>query len=306
MATDKYPLAVWKGDGKSGGSYTSGPWKVVLHTTETAGLPGYNGGYSAPHITYIPATREWVQHTSFLTAARALRNGPDPIQTNRDSAIQVEIVCYSAKDIADSSASRIWVGELADYQLDDLRAFLMWVYREFGVVEKWPGVQAYSYAEANASGFRMPMDEWDEWDGVCGHQHVGDGNTHWDPGALNWDYLISDDGEEEMIVKPGDDGKLVGRIQKFLYWSGTVELLWPDKYKLKAQPGDKPIWNDGDFGPNTEAAVRSYQERRGFEVNGWVDSWLYGDLTVWQAQTNAIANANRAVDAHVEELHGGE
>ena len=55
----RYPPATWKGDGDSGGAYSSedgvlGPWRVVIHTTETSGMPGYNGGLYAPHLTYDP------------------------------------------------------------------------------------------------------------------------------------------------------------------------------------------------------------------------------------------------------------
>ena len=68
----RWSEAEWLGNGKSGGSYTSGPFRVVLHTTETAGLPGYRLGRSAPHLTYIPKDRRWVQHTVFTTSAREL------------------------------------------------------------------------------------------------------------------------------------------------------------------------------------------------------------------------------------------
>jgi hypothetical protein len=192
----RYPEAEWRGDGESGGSYTSGPWKVVLHTTETEGIPSYDGGATAPHLTYYPKARRWVQHTSFLTAARALRNETGGVQTNRDSAIQVEIVAYSAKGIADDDPrDRLWVGALTEEQLADIGAFLRWTYKEFGVKPVWPGRQAFSYAEANKSGFRMSLSEWDRFGGVCAHQHVPE-NTHWDTGALKWSALM----EEQLHV----------------------------------------------------------------------------------------------------------
>jgi len=187
----RYPEATWKGDGQSGGSYVGKPFRVVLHTTETAGVPGYGNGATAPHITYVPKTRRWVQHTDFNTAARALRNVSGGVQTNRANALQVELVCYSAKNIADQSSSRLWVGDLTDDHYLDLRNFLSWTYDAFDVASTWPEKQAFSSREANASGFRMTGTEWNEFDGVCAHQHVPE-NTHWDTGALDWTKLMEE------------------------------------------------------------------------------------------------------------------
>ena len=200
----RYPKAIWKGDGKSGGSYVGLPFRVVLHTTETSGVPGYGNGSTAPHITYVPKTRRWVQHTEFNTAARALRNVTGGVQTNRANALQVEIVCYSAKNIADQQSSRLWVGDLTDDHYADLRGFLNWTYGQFSVAPMWPEKQALSSAEANAPGFRMTSVEWNQFDGVCAHQHVPE-NTHWDTGALDWSRVIEAKGEEAMLpLNKGD------------------------------------------------------------------------------------------------------
>lgn len=183
---DRYPKATWLGNGQSGGTYTSGPFKVVLHTTETRTVPGYQSGAVAPHLTFAPASRQWYQHTELTTAARALRNEAGGAQTNRDSALQVEIVCYSAKATAEQVGG-LWVGNLTKEALDDVRALIEWT----GVPLEWPGHQALSYAEANKVGFRLTQAEWDKYAGVVGHQHVPE-NDHWDPGALDWAYLMRD------------------------------------------------------------------------------------------------------------------
>lgn len=191
MAASRYPKATWLGKGQSGGSMTGGPYKVVLHTTETAGIPTYSGGATAPHLTYYAAKRQWVQHVSFLYAARALRNEAGGVQTNRDSALQVEIVAYSDKNMVDKyGGGRVKVSQLTEANLGDLADFLKWASREFGVKLRWPGKQALSYSQANARGFRMTGPEWDAYGGVCGHQHVPE-NFHWDPGAIRWSSLIT-------------------------------------------------------------------------------------------------------------------
>jgi hypothetical protein len=185
----RFPGATWRGDGVSGGNYTGGPFKVVLHTTETRTIPGYQNGQMAPHLTYFPAGRYFVQHTSFLTASRALRNTSIPGQTNRDSALQLEIVCYSAKGIADQVGGR-WVGHLSELHLQDIAQWLIWCRDVFGVQMKWRNKTAFKYADANAPGYRMSSSVWDSWNGVARHQDVPE-NDHWDTGALDMAKLLA-------------------------------------------------------------------------------------------------------------------
>lgn len=199
-----YPKAVWKGNGVSGGSYIGVPWRLVLHTTETEVLPSYDSGAFAPHLTYSPKTRTFYQHTSLLTAARSLRNEPGGIETNRANAIQLEIICYSNKPLADAEPSRLWVGDLSPENLSDIREFAEWL----GVPPVWPGKQAASYAAANAAGFRMTESEWYAYNGICGHQHVPE-SDHWDPGMLDWDSLLSLGKENDTMwpINKGDGTK---------------------------------------------------------------------------------------------------
>ena len=182
---DRYPGAIWKGDGKSGGTWLDVPRRLVLHTTESSGIPGYQAGATAPHMTYDPDQRLFVQHTEINQAARALRNESGGVQTNRQGAIQLEVVAYSNRAIADQRPDRMWVGDLLDVHLDDLAEFTEWCIAEHGVKAEWPGRQALSYGAANTPGFRLSGSEWEKFGGICGHQHVPE-NDHWDPGAFPW------------------------------------------------------------------------------------------------------------------------
>jgi len=164
----------------------------VIHTTETSGLPSYKDGYTAPHLTYDPEFGNFYQHTDLNVAARALTNPPGGVQTNRQSALQLEIICYSNKRIADQTKSRLWVGDLTDKNYADLEDFVDFCVKNYRVKPVWPGKQAFSYSQANAPGFRMTGAQWVSYSGVCGHQHIPE-QTHWDPGALNWNQLLEDD-----------------------------------------------------------------------------------------------------------------
>ncbi len=281
MMQARYPKAIWLGDGKSGGTYLGGPWKVVLHTSETGWVPGYRGGYTAPHITYDPEWRKFYQHTSLLVAARSLRNEAGGAQTNRDQAIQLEIVCYSNKAVADGASYRQWVGDLTSAQLADIHEFIVWCAQEFGVAMVWPGKQAYSWAEANADGFRMSTNEWDDWDGVCAHQHVPEGNTHWDTGALNWNAVIYGIEEDEMQLRKGDGGFLVALAQLRYAQKGYDIGTWapydgndiPDWFTEEFVPGA-----DGDFGGTSERITKEFQADIGAPITGIIDSFTFAVL----------------------------
>lgn len=225
MVTARYPKATWLGNGRSGGTYTGGPYRVVLHTTETAWVPSYDDGRYAPHMTYFPKDRRFYQHTSFLTAARALKNESGGVETNRRRAIQLEIVCYSNRTLADTADHRLWVGDLTADHLGDIRRFLEWTYDEFGVKAEWPGKQALSSGEANADGFRMGLSEWNEFGGVCAHQHLPE-NVHWDTGALNWQALMETEDDE---VTEQDKIDIANKVAERVTASGITGWLALDR-----------------------------------------------------------------------------
>lgn len=287
---ERYPDAVWKGDGKNGGDYRGGPWKVVLHTTETPALPGYRNGTFAPHLTYIARSREWVQHTSLLVAARSLSNGPNPVETNRDSALQVEIVCYSDKVIADASSNRIWVGNLTGANLGDLRDFLVWAHDTFGVALQWPGKQAFSWAEANAPGFRMSPKDWDAYDAVCGHQHIPDVGDHWDPGALDWKTLMTFE-EDDMPFLPVNEGDGVSDEKKRADVAAIQAML--------NRAYDAGLASDGKYGPKTAQAVAGRWGGDGKSFYGNLFDDLVWDLAVKAAQSVKLEAASPTVEVYI-------
>ena len=185
----RFPAAEWKGDGLSGGSFVvSAPKRLIFHTTETEGVPSYGGGASAPHLTYYVQRRRWVQHSSLDHAARALRNAPGGVETNRQGSIQVELVCYSDKSVADKKSSRLWVGNLPQYAYDDLAEFAAWCIVELGVtnVVRLPRPTPKYGAGSPA---RMTPLEWNVFNGFAGHFEVPE-NTHWDPGAFDFERLV--------------------------------------------------------------------------------------------------------------------
>jgi hypothetical protein len=82
---------------QDGGAYIGGPFRGVIHTTEfkyyTPSKTDYYGKFDPPHFTLVMEDDDakFYQHFPINTAARALEHNPGTIDTNRRSAIQIEL-----------------------------------------------------------------------------------------------------------------------------------------------------------------------------------------------------------------------
>ncbi len=181
-----YPPAIQKLDGGASGSWSGrGEWKLVVHTTETRGMPGYTSGDFAPHLTYWPARNTWTQHYRTNRPAESVRT------FDNDQIYQIEIIAYSNRPIADRYGG-LWIGDISDAHLARLAEFVEWLRRNgIPIQSVWPGKRALSYSQANAPGFRYTPGQFYDWPGVLGHQHTPAPNTHWDPGAFPWERFIA-------------------------------------------------------------------------------------------------------------------
>lgn len=174
-----YPVAEQTVKGTSAGAYTGGPAKGVLHTTEGPSAAGaiaaFRSSGSWPHFLVDSVGHVWQFIDSGL-AARALQNLPGGVETNRDHAIQIEIVGFAAQPNNHSPA-----------QLDALRFLMRWIESVEGVKPVGPGRPfADHYGQ---SGIRFDGPTWDNFGGWCGHCHVPE-NDHWDPGAIDINILL--------------------------------------------------------------------------------------------------------------------
>lgn len=169
-----YPGAV-KADLGDAGPYLGGPYRGVIHTTEGSSYAGALASYktngSNPHFTI--KGRECWQHCPINRASRAMRNLPGGVETNRWSAVQIEVVGYAANPD--------WSPET----IETTRRLMTWIEKQTGIRPAAPRFLS------NRDGFiarldapqRMGNQAWLRWDGWCGHQHVPE-NTHWDPGTI--------------------------------------------------------------------------------------------------------------------------
>lgn len=175
----------------SGGGYFANdvPDKLVLHTTEGGTIEGavsaYRASNSWPHFTVDPRTRRKVQHISLSRSAMALYNDSSTsVETNRaGDVIQVEIVARAAETHLYDDDWYSWLATEVVRPICQEQGLPPRCTRFYGAGDGW------ILASENWVG-RMGAAEWNAYNGICGHQNVGDGNDHWDPGRLDQDRLM--------------------------------------------------------------------------------------------------------------------
>ena len=176
------PFATWEPISGPSGPYTSGPFKIVHHTTEGSSAAGAMAAYRAkkadPHFT-VDGSRIY-QHVDTGVAARALRNAPGGVQTNRDSAVQIEVVGFAGKDKAKSTLKLV-------------ARLCRWIEEQHGVPTVWPNGPPKTHRNGkDPGGHNRDAAAWESKGGHYGHCHVPE-NTHWDPGysRVEADFLLA-------------------------------------------------------------------------------------------------------------------
>ncbi|HEX8401993.1 MAG TPA: N-acetylmuramoyl-L-alanine amidase [Allosphingosinicella sp.] len=176
------PFATQKPISGASGSNLGGPFKIVHHTTEGFTAQGafdaYTANRSDPHFT-VDQTKVY-QHIDTGVGARALRNAPGGVQTNRDSAVQIEVVGFAG------SAKK-------PQTLKNVARLCRWIEATHNVPRVWPsGPPKAPRNGGDPGGHNRASVNWDTKSGHFGHSQVPE-NTHWDPAysKVELDYLMS-------------------------------------------------------------------------------------------------------------------
>ncbi len=136
-------------------------------STAEGALSAFQSHHSDPHFT-VDGTRIF-QHIDTSEGARALRNDPGGVQTNRDSAVQIELVGFAHLP-KDGRA------------LTNLARLCRWIEQTHGVPRTWPaGLPRPARNGRDPGGHNRDPQIWDSTSGHYGHSQVPE-NTHWDPG----------------------------------------------------------------------------------------------------------------------------
>jgi hypothetical protein len=223
MAQVWYPLATKDEFANSGGFIEGFGWRGVLHTTEGVSYAGAKSAYAsgkAPHFTVsfeAGKFQAW-QHIPINKAARALAHPRGTVETNRARCIQIEIVAFAATS-----------GTLQREYLDGIGKLMRWVETNTGIARS--ALNFHSDREGivlarDTSPIRLSAAEWTKFSGWCGHQHVPL-NSHWDPGAIDIDYLLSVDIGVRPMIDPPLNVEMVA-VRKDRYTDNGVYVLGKD------------------------------------------------------------------------------
>lgn len=179
----KCPFATWDPINGGLGAFNGEPFKIIHHTTEGSSYKGVRNAYqsnkSDPHFTVDASTI--YQHIDTAETARALRNPPGGVETNRSSAVQIELVGFAGRP-KDPAA------------LANVARLCRWIESVHGVPQRWPnGFPRFSTNGKDPGGHNRSSQNWVTEAGHYGHSQVPE-NDHWDPG-----YTPSEIG----VVTPG-------------------------------------------------------------------------------------------------------
>jgi len=182
---------------KTGGTFAerTDP-KGVLHTTESFSWPTYSGWTIPPHVTIKPIPGVGVvvrQHVSFAESAFALRNLDGGVQTNRDYAFQFELIGTCDPATAKNFGYYFWPNADDEVLIDLFKKVILPVSVAFNIPLQSLPFKAYPSSYGTGNTVRLSGNQWDNYTGWCGHQHVPE-NVHGDPGLFPWDRMM------ELIV----------------------------------------------------------------------------------------------------------
>ena len=234
----------------SGNRLHAGIDKIVVHTTEGSSWPGYNGGRNAPHMTANPRTRQLRQHISTGLSSKALVNKSGGVQTNNDGCFQLEIIGSCDRAYA-KKHGLYFLPNMTDDELEWLSDIFVWVHKTHGVPLTTGKLK---FVDTNAAyetaPQRMSFQEWRDFKGVCGHQHVPE-NSHWDPGKVD-----------------------VAKIVKFAQDKVNQKAPTKPKATIKLQT-DKDVKVDGRLGTQTVAKLQTFlNEQKTTKVKLKIDGRL--------------------------------
>lgn len=155
---------------------------LVLHTTETAGMPGFNHGDTAPHYVYKASTREWFMMAEYESGYVGTMKGHSTGGHGNCKAFQVEIIGYSNPEYSP------WVGDFTNENYEDLAEFYGWAVDRYGIGFDVTPTPEGGWRYGVDSPYRLSEGEWADFGGICCHGSVPL-NSHWDTGVLDLQYI---------------------------------------------------------------------------------------------------------------------
>lgn len=194
-----YPGSIHDPVAGPGGAYVHGPFRIVHHTTEGSSYAGARAAYvssgNAPHFTVDQHNVH--QHLDTDMSATALANPPGGVQTNRQRAIQIEVVGFAGQ-----AKNPVTLAKVA--------SLCRWIEATHNIPRTWPnGYPRTAIAGHDPGGHNRNGVNWVTLGGHYGHSQVPE-NSHWDPG-----YTTE---EVRLIMGTLPAPRLVGAIPNGAHW----------------------------------------------------------------------------------------
>lgn len=199
------PFAIWHPISGASGKHLAGPYRIVHHTTEGSSAQGALDAYrkhrSDPHFTVDG--QNIYQHIDTTDSARALVNAKGGVQTNRHSAVQIELVAFAHRPKSPAA-------------LQTLARLCRWIEVTHSVPRDWPAGPPKVAVNGKDPG-RHNRDPaiWVSRGGHYGHCHVPE-NSHWDPAYSPYEleYLMNAEFDEQGTQTGGTKPKRASAVAK--------------------------------------------------------------------------------------------
>ena len=292
---------------------------LVLHCTEGTSWPDYEGGKTAPNYTGHPPLKgiskgAWRMHFPDEMSSRALRNLSGGVETNTLNALQVEVIgtCDPKHAVSWNGEGKLKAGRDYVYWPDADDGQLRWLadliadqHKRHGLRLTAPKFQAYpaSYgARSGTNNVRLSFEEWRDFTGVCGHQHVPE-NAHGDPGNIDMPKVLA---MARAIVKPTKPKPKPTPAGQLRFKVGTLNVRslprHDDTVETTMRKGGRGValmgWQEVDNPVYRArlAELKQYEHFYGGELDVHHNAPLSWDADVWDRATASSAGAEKIID----------
>ena len=168
---------------------------LVLHTTESVGMPGFGDATRAPHYVYSIATRQWTMWAEYHDGYVGTLTGHTLGGHLNCQAFQVEIIGYSNLNYSPN------VLEMDSGHYEDLARFYRWAREMYGIENRYTPTPAGGWVYGVSSVERMTVAEWDAFSGLTAHGAVPN-TRHWDTGLLDLGRVHALSNGDELPAPP--------------------------------------------------------------------------------------------------------
>lgn len=220
--------------GKKGYLYDRlAPKKLLLHSTEGSSIEGAISAYRKypPHLICDYRTKRRIQHISLDKCSYSLKGS----ESDDEPAVQVEIVGFSHR-------APDWPVEMLDWLCAEVFHPIrkLWPFDLKAPPQGFKSDRDGIALAVASSPIRFTRKEFEQFGGICAHQHVPPPDTHWDV-PINIQYVL----QKMKSLESGSKGKpMYGSIVAAYQVGGRMPSpkevkAWMVEIKTKGYDVDK-------------------------------------------------------------------